>query len=448
LGTTLLRANVVVTLDNQYNIYQPGYLVVKDGRLTEVGPQSALNEQRFDFDQVTQVDLEGRLVMPGLVNAHTHAPMVLFRGLAEGYSLLTFEGWYNGIRVWEEVMDAQMVPPAVAVSCAEMIRTGTTCFADQYFYMDRAVPVVRQSGMRAALAYGIVERGDQAAREREIAAATAFLEEAQDDARITGWVGPHALFVDNSPEAIRMELELADRFETGLHIHLATRGEEDNYCREQYGRSAVQQMQALGVLDRRMLAAHCIAVPPDDFPTLAAYPFSAVIAASAGMRSGGGVAPLQAMRQAGINIALGTDNVANNNSYDMFNEMQTAAKVMSLREGQPNVIPARDILEMATLGGARALGMENEIGSLEPGKKADLITLDLTDIGWGPVGSQDVCTALVYSVCGLHVRDVMVDGNWLLREGTWTTLDYTSAGTELDTAHAELRKRFRLQRPV
>ena len=150
MGATLLRADFVVTLDRQYNVYHPGYLLVEGNRLTEVGPQSALNGYRFDRD-VNEINLEGRLVMPGLVNAHTHTPMVLFRGLAEGHSLLTFEGWYNAIRVWEQVMDADMVPPAVAVSCAEMIRTGTTCFADQYFYMNHIVPVVHQSGMRAAI---------------------------------------------------------------------------------------------------------------------------------------------------------------------------------------------------------------------------------------------------------------------------------------------------------
>jgi 5-methylthioadenosine/S-adenosylhomocysteine deaminase len=251
--------------------------------------------------------------------------------------------------------------------------------------------------------------------------------------------------VDNSPEAIQMELALADRFETGLHIHLATSGEEDRYCQEHYGRGAVQQMKELGALDRPLLAAHCITVPPDDFPTLAAPPFSAVVIASACMRAGAGIAPLRAMRQAGVNVALGTDNVANNNSYDMFSEMQTAAKLMSLRERQPNAIPARDILEMATLGGARALGLEDDIGSLEPGKKADLITLDRTAIGWGPAGGQDMYTALVYSISGLHVRDVMVDGDWLLREGNWTTLDYASASAELDAAHAELCNRFHLQ---
>jgi 5-methylthioadenosine/S-adenosylhomocysteine deaminase len=438
MAQILLRADVVVTLDSQYHVYRPGYLVVEGGGLVEIGPQSALDGRHF----ADEVDLPGRLVMPGLVNAHTHTPMVLFRGLAEAYSLLTFEGWYNGIRVWEEVMDAGMVPSAVAVSCAEMIRTGTTCFADQYFYMDRITPVVRQSGLRAALAYGIVEMGDQEARERELAATTAFLEQVQDDPLITGWVGPHAFFVDNSPEAIQLELELADRFGTGLHIHLATSGEEERHCQERYGHGAVRQMEILGVLDRPLLAAHCITIPPADFATLAAHPFTAVIAASSGMRSGGGAAPLKDMHQAGVKTALGTDNVANNNSYDMFNEMQTAAKVMALRERQVSAVPARDILEMATLGGARALGLEEKIGSLEPGKRADLIALDLTEIGWGPVGGQDVYTALVYSVCGLHVRDVMVDGNWLLRDGKSITLDYRSASDELDAAHAELRQRL------
>jgi 5-methylthioadenosine/S-adenosylhomocysteine deaminase len=430
MSLTLLRADIVATLDSQDRVYQPGYVLIDQDRLSEVGPQSALVGRHFDHE----INLAGRLMMPGLVNAHTHTPMVLFRGLAEGHSLLTFDGWYQAIRVWEEVGDAGLVPAAVTVSCAEMIRTGTTCFADQYFYMDQIVPAVRQSGLRAALAYGIVEMGNEAARQRELAAATAFLEEVQGDPRITGWVGPHAFFVDNSAEAIRMELVLADSFNTGLHIHLATSGEEDRYCQQHYGRSAVEQMKILGVLERPLLAAHCITVPPADFATLAVHPFSAVIAASACMRSGAEAAPLKAMRAAGINTALGTDNVANNNTYDLFNEMQIAAKLMSLRERQPNAIPARDILDMATLGGARALGLEHEIGSLEPGKKADLITLDLTAIGWGPAGGQDIYTALVYSVCGLHVREVMVDG-------AWTTLDYASACAELAAAHAELRRR-------
>ncbi len=437
MNTKLLLADIVLTLDREEQIYRPGYVAVEGDRLRELGPQEAVDPQ--DFDEV--IDLGARLIMPGLVNAHTHTPMTLFRGLAEGHSLFTFEGWYNGVRVWEEVMDAEMVPPAVAVSCAEMIRTGTTCFADQYFHMDQVVPVVRRSGLRASLAYGIVEMGDAEAREREIAAATTFLESMQDDERLLGWIGPHAFFVDNSPEAMELELTLADRFDAGLHIHLGTSGEEERYCREHYGRSAVQQMKALGVLDRPLLAAHSITIPEEDFPTLAAHPFTAVIAGSACMRSGAEIAALKAMRAAGVNTALGTDNVANNNSYDLFNEMQITAKLMSLHEGEPGAVPARDILEMATLGGARALGLEDEIGSLEPGKLADLITLDLTEVGWSPRSGQDLYTALVYAINGNYVRDVMVDGRWLYREDDWTTLDYAAARHNLDAACAELQSR-------
>jgi len=435
--STLLRADIVLTLDAQDHIYRPGYLIIEGNRLAEAGPLGSLAGRHCDLE----IDLGNRLVMPGLVNAHTHTPMVLFRGLAEGHSLFTFEGWYEAIRTWESVLTPELIPPAVAVSCAEMIRTGTTCFADQYFHTGSAVPTVRQSGLRAAIAYGIVELGNQEARLRELARAETFLREIQGDPLIQGWLGPHAFFVDNSPEAIRQELELARRYRAGLHFHLATSGEEDRFCHEHYGHGAVAEMEALGVLEHRLLAAHCITVSLDDLPTLAAHPFTAVIAPSACMRSGAGAAPLKAMRAAGVNTALGTDNVANANSYDLFGEMGAAAKLMSLREHQPAAVPARNIVEMATMGGARALGLEREIGSLEPGKRADLIALDLGEIGWAPDGGQDLFTALVYSVSGLHVTDVMVDGNWLLRQRAWQTLDYAASRRELAGALAELRRR-------
>ncbi len=434
MTTLLLKAEKVVCLDEKDSIFQPGYLIIENNCITQIGRQSELGQRSFD----KIIDLGARLIMPGLVNAHTHTPMVLFRGRVEGHSLFDFDGWYNTIRVIEEKMTPDMIPPAVAVSCAEMIRTGTTCFADQYFWMEQIVPTVRQSGLRAALAYGIVELGDVAAREREMTAATAFLESVADDDLIDGWVGPHAFFVDNSEEAMRLELALADRFETGLHIHFGTSGEEDRYCQAKYGRSATQQMAQMGVLQRPLLAAHGLTIPEADFNTLAHHPFTIVVAASSCMRNAAGVAPLKKMLAAGINAALGSDNVTNNNSYDMFKEMQTTGKLMSLQERTPNAIPTRKILEMATMGGARALGLADKIGSLEAGKRADLIALDLDEIGWTPMNGQDVYTALVYSISGMHTRDVMVDGHWLLRNGRFTTLDYTSARKELESAYARL----------
>jgi 5-methylthioadenosine/S-adenosylhomocysteine deaminase len=161
------------------------------------------------------------------------------------------------------------------------------------------------------------------------------------------------------------------------------------------------------------------------------------------MRNAAGIPPLVEIREAGINVALGTDNVTNNNSYDMFKEMALTGKVMSLLTRDPAAISTRSILEMATMGGARALGKEEEIGSLEIGKKADLIALDLNEIGWTPRSGQDIYTALVYSVTGQHVRDVMVNGRWLFRENKWLTVDFTKARAELERQHIKLMKRMK-----
>lgn len=435
MSRVLIHAGAVLTLDSHYHIYKPGVILIQDDRIIQVSDP----DLNITGDEI--LDWSDRIVMPGLVNAHTHTPMVLFRGLAEGHSLLTLDGWYNAIRLWEQVLTPDMITPAVGVSSAEMIRTGTTTFADHYFFMERIVPVVEQSGLRAALAYGIVELGDKEASARALAETESFLQQLNNHPRLRGWIGPHAFFVDNAPETIRAELDLAARFNTGLHIHLATSGEEDAYCQINYGRTAVQQMKMLGVLERRMLAAHCLTIPSQDFSTLAAAPFTAVMAPSACMRAGAPAAPLRAMRAAGIQTALGTDNVANNNSYDLFQEMQILGKLMSFREQMPNAISARAIVEMATLGGARALGWESEIGSLEAGKRADLIALDANAIGWTPNAAQDIYTALVYSISGMHVRDVMVDGRTLLRNGEFLTVDYRAACTALEEAHAELRNR-------
>ncbi len=434
---TLIKSDKILTLDTQDTIHAPGYLLVEDDRILELGPA----HQAPNVDET--VELGAKLVMPGLVNAHTHSPMSLFRGISEGASLFTMEGWYNTIRVVEEVMDPGMIAPGVALSCAEMIRTGTTTFVDQYFWAEQIAPAVRRIGMRAAIAYGIVELGQAEARERELAAASAFLESLQGDPLITGWVGPHAFFVDNSPEAIKMELALADQYNTGLHFHLATDDSEDRYCMEHYGRSAVQQMKVDCILDHRLIAAHGIAIPQKEFPTLAEHPITIVVAASSALRNATGFAPVKAMHDAGIKLALGTDNVTNNNSYDMFKEMQILGKMATYQELTPNAIPTRDILDMATMGGARALGMEDEIGSLETGKKADWIALDLDEIGWAPQAAQDVYTALVYSITGQHVRDVMINGRWVYRDDTWTTVDYHQARTELEETYLELQQRIR-----
>ena len=431
---TLIKAGLLLTMDDQRMLYEPGHLLFEGQKIIAVGSPGDVPDALAEII----IDFTDRLVMPGLINAHTHTPMSLFRGLAEGISLFTMDGFINCLRRLESAADASMVPAAVAVSCAEMIRTGTTCFADQYFYMKDIVPVVEKSGMRAALGYGIVELGDEVSRKREIAAATAFLESLSDHPRIKGWVGPHAFFVDNSEEIIALEMELARRFNTGMHIHFATSSEEEDYCQEKFGISAVQHMKDLGILEFPLLAAHSISVPETDYPTLADSQFTAVICPSSSMRSGFPAARLKDMRLAGINTALGTDNVANANAYDLFREMDIAAKLSVYRESEPGAIPAAEILDMATMGGARALGLEDQIGSIESGKFADLIALDLNNIGWAPKGAQDIYTAIVYSISGMHVTDVLVDGQWLLKDQAWQTLNYPEAVKQINQDYQRL----------
>lgn len=426
MTTTLLYNGKVLCLGTADRIYDRGYVLIEDGRIAEVGDAATWDKQRWVDERV---DCAGKLVMPGLVNAHTHTPMTLFRGLAEGVSLLTMDGWYNTIRVLELAMTPDMVPASVMVACAEMIRTGTTTFADQYFFMDQIIPAVQQSGLRAALAYGVVELNDPEARDRELANLDAFLESMGDSRldRLQGWIGPHAFFVDNSIELMLAEKALAHKYKTGLHIHLSTAGEEDAVCEAQYGMTAVQKMDSMGMLETRLIAAHNLTIPETDWALLAQRPFSAVICASASMRAGADAAPVVGMHRAGINLAVGTDNVCNNNDYDLFLEMRTLAKLASHRERQPGAISAREVLHMATAGGAQAIGLGDQIGEIAPGRHADLILLDMNDIGWHPAPTNDVFTALVYSINGLHVTDSMVGGQWLLRHRQWTTLDYRAA---------------------
>ncbi len=440
MTATLITCDTLVQLDSADHIFSPGYMVVEDDRIVELNGVKKLSPKR-KFDKI--VDLKSRLVMPGLINAHTHTPMSLFRGHVEGHTLFTLEGWYNTIRVLELDMDPDMLPPAVAVSCAEMIRTGTTCFADQYFWMDRVFPEVRQSGLRAVLAYGIVELGKEEARQREITAASSFIKKLQGDPLLTPWLGPHAFFVDNSEIAMQIELSLAEKFHVGFHTHFGTGDEEERYCQGKYGHSAITQLEKMGFLKFPILAAHSITLSPADFPTLTGKPFTVVFAPSSGMRNAAGIAPLVELRSAGVNVALGTDNVTNNNSYDMFKEMSLTGKVLALLKRDAAAIPTRYILEMATMNGARALRMEKEIGSLEIGKKADLIALDLDEIGWSPHHGQDVYTALVYSVTGQHVTDTMVNGRWLYRKNKWLTVDHDKARTGLETQHDRLMKKVK-----
>jgi len=412
MSSLLLRDAIVLTVDGRDTVHAEGWVAVVDGRIAGVGSMDKCPDSA-GFDEVRA--LPGHVVMPGLVNAHTHSVMVLFRGRSEGQSLLTMEGWYNSIREPELSLEASDIGPAVALSCAEMALSGTTTFCDQYFFADEIAAAVAEAGLRAVIAYGIVQLGDVERGESELAKAAAFIERQRSpDGRIIPWFGPHAPYVDNSEDLIRAEVDMAVKYGVGMHLHMACGPEDNEETMARYGLTATQALSRDGFFAGRVHAAHCLDLSDEDIAIFAAAPAASVsYNATAGLRSGReGICPAVKLREAGVVVALGTDNVAANNAYDMFSEMRVAGLVASHREGRAQPISSAELIRMATIDGARALGLDHEIGSLEAGKAADIIAVDISGAGYSE--TPDVETLLVYSGSGRDVAHVWVAGEQLV----------------------------------
>jgi len=414
MGSSLFHGGTVLTVDKDDRVHAGGWISVRDGRITATGPRET-TPSKSGFDEV--IDLTGHLVMPGLVNAHTHSVMVLFRGRSEGQSLLTMEGWYNSIREPELSLISDDIGPAVALSCAEMALSGTTTFCDQYFFAEEIAAAVKDSGLRAVIAYGIVQLGDVERGQQELKAATAFLERQRSaDGRVIPWFGPHAPYVDNTEELLLQEVAVAKEHGVGLHLHMAAGPEDNELTQARYGLTATQALERAGFFEGKVHAAHCLDLSDEDIEIFAAHPgVSVAYCATAGLRSGrAGACPAVTLRARGVTVALGTDNVAANNSYDMVAEMRVAGLVASHREGRAQPISSRELVRMATIDGARALGLDHEIGSFEPGKAADIIAIDLSGPGYSQ--TPDIETLLVYSGSGRDVRHAWIAGEQIVRD--------------------------------
>jgi 5-methylthioadenosine/S-adenosylhomocysteine deaminase len=368
--------------------------------------------------------------------------MVLFRGRSEGQSLLTMEGWYNSIREPELSLLSSDIGPAVALSCAEMVLSGTTTFCDQYFFAEEIVEAVKAAGLRAVIAYGIVQLGDERRGAEELARAKAFLEQQRSaDGRVIPWFGPHAPYVDNTEALLKAEVEIANEYGAGLHLHMAAGPEDNEETQARYRKTATVALEQIGFFNGRIHAAHCLDLSDEDIAVFARAPSASVAyCATAGLRSGReGICPAVALRSAGVTVAIGTDNVAANNSYDMVAEMRVAGLVASHREGRAQPISSRELVRMATIDGAKALGIEHQVGSLEPGKAADMIAIDLRSTGYSE--APDVETLLVYSGSGRDVRHAWVAGEQLVRDRQLTRRDYAEIRSEYSQTYAEFWQR-------
>jgi 5-methylthioadenosine/S-adenosylhomocysteine deaminase len=359
--------------------------------------------------------------MPGLVNAHTHAAMSLFRGLADDLPLKTWleNHIFPAEKRW---VNEEFVYWGTLLSIAEMIRSGTTTFADGYFFEEQAALAVQQSGMRAFLGQGIMDfpTPDSPSPEETLKRFEAFIQNHSGSSLIHPCLFPHSVYTC-SPDLLRRCRDFADRYGIPIIIHLAETKNEVDEVLKNYGETPINHMENLRLLLPSLIACHCVRLTESEMDLLARRGVKVVHNPESNMKLASGVAPIPELLARGVAVGLGTDGCASNNNLDLFQEMDSTAKLHKVHRLDPTLMPAHVVLEMATLGGGKVLGMEKEIGSLEMGKKADIIILDLHRPHLQPI--YNIVSNLVYSATGADVRDVIIDGKLVMQDRKLLTID-------------------------
>ena len=403
------------------------YLVLRQASIAIAGTSSAAVGADADaYDAAHTIDCRGRVVMPGLVNAHTHVPMTLLRGLADD---LRLDVWLMGymMPVEREFVNADFVRLGTQLGCAEMIRSGVTCFADMYYFEDAIAQATAEAGMRALCTQTVLRfpTPDATSYEDSLARARDFIERWRTHDLIVPGPAPHAPYTCNA-EILRACAELAVEYDVPLHTHLAETSLEVEESRRTHGMPVVPWVKKQGLFDAKVLAAHCVHVDEGEIRALRNFNAGVAHNPTSNLKLGAGVAPAARMLALGVDVGIGTDGPASNNDLDMFEEMRLAALLAKGTSGDPTALPARDALAMATRLGARALHLDHLTGSLEPGKRADLIVVDLDRLHNVPAFERDphaLYAQIVYASKSTDVSDVMCNGRWLMRDRALLTLD-------------------------
>jgi 5-methylthioadenosine/S-adenosylhomocysteine deaminase len=430
----LISHGLVLTVDPENRMIVDGAVAVRGGRIAAVGPAAELAARPAG----RVIDARGGIIMPGLVNTHTHAAMTLFRGLADDLPLMA---WLNEhIFPAEAALDARQVQCGALLACAEMILSGTTTFCDMYLFEAAVARAAQQAGMRAVVgevlfdfpspAYGDIANG--------FACTQQLIDAFRGDPLITVAVEPHSPYLCR-PELLERAFRLAERHELPMVIHLSETAGEVETIRARYGRTPVGHLAALGLLAPNVLACHCVALTDADIELLRAHDVKVSHNPESNMKLASGVAPVPRMLAAGICVGIGTDGAASNNNLDLFQEMDTAAKLHKGHTLDPTVMDAQTVLRMATIDGARALGLGERIGSLETGKQADLIILDTRKPHLTPM--YHPASHLVYAARGSDVSTVLIDGRIVMRDRRILTFDAEAAMDEVNRLAFAIRAR-------
>ncbi|HEY54469.1 MAG TPA: amidohydrolase family protein [Caldilineae bacterium] len=426
---TLLTGGTVVTMNAHRDVIEDGAVAISGANIVAVGP---VERVRHMVTAEVEVDCRGQLIIPGLVNAHTHVPMTLLRGLTDD---LRLDVWLLGymMPVEREFVGPDFCDVGTRLGCAEMLLSGVTTFNDMYYFEEEIAQATVEVGMRAVLGQSILKfpSPDADSYEESLARCRTFIEAWKDHPLITPAIAPHAPYT-NTDEILQAATALALEMDVPLHIHLSETALEVQDAERDFGAPPIEYVHNLGLLDAKVIAAHCVHIKSREIPLLARSGAGVAHNPSSNLKLASGFAPVLDMRAAGIPVGIGTDGTASNNDLDMFEEVRLASFLPKATSGDPTALPASDVFAMATIEGAQALHMDQEIGSIEIGKYADLVVVDQQAPHATPrfhLSANNVYSHLVYAAKSNDVRHVWVHGRQLLQDRRLLTIDLPAVRT-------------------
>src|SRR4030043_666764 len=419
----ILKNAILLTMDVSLTIYEPGAIAIQGDQILAVGNEVEICQQ-YTAEQT--IDCKGKVLMPGLINTHTHAAMTLLRGLADDFRL---DVWLMGymMPVERQFVSSDFVRLGTRLACAEMIRSGVTCFADMYYFEDDAAQATADAGLRAVCAQTVLKFPGPDARDYEEALENTriFIKKWLGHPLIVPAVGPQSPYTFTQ-EILQSAASIAKEFNVPLLIHIAETRQEVENSRKDHGMPVIPYVKKQDLFKAKVLAAHCVHVDAGEIKTLLHHKVGVAHNPSSHLKLASGFAPVSKMLDAGLKVGIGTDGPASNNDLDMFEEIRLAAFISKSTSGDPTSLPAPMALTMATRMGADALPIGNLTGSLEKGKRADLILVDNSRVHNTPRFKHDpeaVFSQLVYASHAEDVSDVMVNGKWLMRNRQLLTLN-------------------------
>ncbi|MEJ5201815.1 MAG: amidohydrolase family protein [Anaerolineales bacterium] len=414
---------IVLTMDDKLTQYKPGSVAVSNGNIVAVGKQEDITSQ-FAAEQI--VDCKGKLLMPGLINGHTHAPMTLLRGLADD---LRLDVWLMGymMPVERKFVSPEFVRLGTQLACAEMIRSGVTTFCDMYYFEEEVAKATAEAGMRAVCGETVLKfpTPDASYFDESLAYTQDYIKRWKDHPLIVPTVAPHAPYTCTE-ELLQSSAAMAVEHDVPLVIHLSETALEVENMRNQTGMPVIPYVKKQNLFNARVIAAHCVHVDEGEIRTLTHHNAGVIHNPSSNLKLASGIAPVKRMLELGLSVGLGTDGPASNNDLDMFEEMRLAAFIAKGISGDPTALPAPTAVLMATRLGAKALHLDRITGSIEPGKRADLILVHINPIHNSPHFTRDphsIYAQIVYAAKSTDVTDVMINGQFVMRDKELLTLD-------------------------